>query len=298
MARTNPVRPAWRQDDAREGSYRSVFCYDPSRFKHPSDGWVAMFKDEFAMTDADFAAPAEPGRRAGHPRRPTRPRSAPSRGHGRDRRRGQRRRRRPQPGPLRPRQDRRRGPGAASRPRRSGPRPGRPPAAQGGRRRDRRLLLRPQDPDRPVRRRVRHRPRHPRRRRRHRAGAEDAHEPGALGQRAQHDGGGPARPDRLRLRGGAARRTAGVRHHACLHLRPLPPVLRDRVGGRLDQRARVGAGLDVLRRRLRPRGQPGVRHPGRRHQEPWTSRRPRPGRRSTTSSRAARALSAYSSRRR
>ena len=61
MAPETQFQPAWREDPAREGSYRSVFLFDPARFKHPSEGWVRMFADEFGMTGADFATPLHPG---------------------------------------------------------------------------------------------------------------------------------------------------------------------------------------------------------------------------------------------
>lgn len=61
MAHAAPHGPAWREHAATDGSYRSVFSYDPARFKHPSAGWVEMFKAEFGMTDADFAEPRHQG---------------------------------------------------------------------------------------------------------------------------------------------------------------------------------------------------------------------------------------------
>jgi alkyldihydroxyacetonephosphate synthase len=61
MAGKKAFQPNWREHPAREGSYRSVFAFDPARFKHPSAGWVQMFLDEFGMTEADFAAPKNSG---------------------------------------------------------------------------------------------------------------------------------------------------------------------------------------------------------------------------------------------
>ncbi len=46
--------PDWREDVPTEGTYRSIFKYDPSKFKHPSQAWFEMFKQEFGMTDDDF----------------------------------------------------------------------------------------------------------------------------------------------------------------------------------------------------------------------------------------------------
>ena len=53
--------PAWRETLAGKGTYRDVFSFDPARIKHPSAGWVAMFQDEFGMTDADFRRPVSQG---------------------------------------------------------------------------------------------------------------------------------------------------------------------------------------------------------------------------------------------
>ncbi|HQR79267.1 MAG TPA: FAD-binding protein, partial [Actinomycetota bacterium] len=55
------VQPAWRETKAREGSYRAAFRFEPPGIKHPSAGWVQMFKDEFGMTDTDFVAPRTQG---------------------------------------------------------------------------------------------------------------------------------------------------------------------------------------------------------------------------------------------
>ena len=61
MARKEPRTPHCREANARTGSYRAAFSLDPTRFKHPSAGWVKMFKDEFGMTDADFVRPVSQG---------------------------------------------------------------------------------------------------------------------------------------------------------------------------------------------------------------------------------------------
>ncbi|MCU0577092.1 MAG: hypothetical protein MUD15_09750, partial [Desulfobacterota bacterium] len=48
-------RPDWTETPPLPGSFRSIFKYgDPGRFKHPSDAWVRMMKQEFRMSDADF----------------------------------------------------------------------------------------------------------------------------------------------------------------------------------------------------------------------------------------------------
>ena len=61
MASKKEVQPSWREQLARAGSYRDVFSFDPARIKHPSAGWVAMFRDEFGMTDSDFRTPVSQG---------------------------------------------------------------------------------------------------------------------------------------------------------------------------------------------------------------------------------------------
>ncbi|MEI2717413.1 MAG: hypothetical protein V9E98_10520 [Candidatus Nanopelagicales bacterium] len=63
MATKKPSPAAWRERLARAGTYREAFSFDPARIKHPSAGWVAMFKDEFGMTDADFRVAGVTGRR-------------------------------------------------------------------------------------------------------------------------------------------------------------------------------------------------------------------------------------------
>ena len=54
MKLSKKFQPDWREDVPAEGSYRSIFKYDPNKFKHPSPAWVEMFKQEFGMTDDDF----------------------------------------------------------------------------------------------------------------------------------------------------------------------------------------------------------------------------------------------------
>jgi len=54
MKRFRKFQPDWREDVPAEGTYRSIFKYDPHKFKHPSQAWFEMFKKEFGMTDDDF----------------------------------------------------------------------------------------------------------------------------------------------------------------------------------------------------------------------------------------------------
>ena len=61
MAGKGSFRPAWREDVAKPGTYRTIFKYSADRFTHPPDAWVEMFKAEFGMTDADFVTPLAGG---------------------------------------------------------------------------------------------------------------------------------------------------------------------------------------------------------------------------------------------
>jgi len=54
MSKSTSFLPAWRDDVPAAGTYRSIFKYDPHKFKHPSRAWFEMFKSEFGMTDDDF----------------------------------------------------------------------------------------------------------------------------------------------------------------------------------------------------------------------------------------------------
>ena len=54
MKLSKKFQPDWREDVPAEGSYRSIFKYDPTKFKHPNAAWYEMFKKEFGMSDEDF----------------------------------------------------------------------------------------------------------------------------------------------------------------------------------------------------------------------------------------------------
>lgn len=55
--KSNPYRPEWTEKAPPAGTYRSIFKYgDPHRFKHPSDAWFNMIKQEFGLSDSDFAS--------------------------------------------------------------------------------------------------------------------------------------------------------------------------------------------------------------------------------------------------
>ena len=48
-------RPDWTEQAPTPGTFRSIAKYgDPHHFKHPSDAWVKMMKQELHMSDADF----------------------------------------------------------------------------------------------------------------------------------------------------------------------------------------------------------------------------------------------------
>lgn len=54
MADDPSPRPAWRDTPPAPGTYREILMFDPQGRRHPSDGWVRMFKEEFAISDEDF----------------------------------------------------------------------------------------------------------------------------------------------------------------------------------------------------------------------------------------------------
>ena len=215
------THPHWREANARTGSYRAAFSLDPTRFKHPSAGWVKMFRTSSALTDADFVRPVSQGDEPVHLEAPAiapEHRAAIEAIVGAqnvsddDFSRVK----------VRPRQDPRRESGSAGRQGDSCPGPGGAPARQAGRRRTRRLLRRAQDSGGSVRRGFGCRDGYPRRQGRRDVGHGHAHEQAAGHQRAQHDGGGATRTHRLGLRSAAQRRPEAVRHEPCVHLRVLP----------------------------------------------------------------------------
>jgi alkyldihydroxyacetonephosphate synthase len=72
MDRRKKFRPAWSEEPPPPGSYRSIFKYgDPAGFKHPSDKWYAMLKEEFGMGDRDFRNKQAEGRSAVDLQRPS-----------------------------------------------------------------------------------------------------------------------------------------------------------------------------------------------------------------------------------
>lgn len=54
--------PDWTEKSPAEGTYRSIFKYgDPQHFKHPSDAWYRMMKQDFHLNDKDFVAKGREG---------------------------------------------------------------------------------------------------------------------------------------------------------------------------------------------------------------------------------------------
>jgi len=55
MAKSGGFIPDWTEQAPPAGSYRSIFKWGaPNGFKHPSDAWYRMMKEEFGMTNDDF----------------------------------------------------------------------------------------------------------------------------------------------------------------------------------------------------------------------------------------------------
>ncbi len=55
-------RPDWTEKAPPAGTYRSIFKYgDPQHFKHPSDAWYKMIKEDFNLSDKDFMSKSKEG---------------------------------------------------------------------------------------------------------------------------------------------------------------------------------------------------------------------------------------------
>jgi alkyldihydroxyacetonephosphate synthase len=62
MSESNQFRPDWTENAPAPETFRSIAKYgDPHHFKHPSDAWVKMMKEEFRMSDADFSQKQDEG---------------------------------------------------------------------------------------------------------------------------------------------------------------------------------------------------------------------------------------------
>jgi alkyldihydroxyacetonephosphate synthase len=62
MSKSKQFRPDWTEKAPSPGTFRSIAKYgDPHHFKHPSNAWVRMMKEEFRMSDADFSKKQDEG---------------------------------------------------------------------------------------------------------------------------------------------------------------------------------------------------------------------------------------------
>ncbi len=62
LMKSNHYRPEWTEKAPPAGTYRSIFKYgDPHSFKHPSDAWYNMIKQEFHLSDRNFSAKGREG---------------------------------------------------------------------------------------------------------------------------------------------------------------------------------------------------------------------------------------------
>jgi alkyldihydroxyacetonephosphate synthase len=60
--KSKKFRPDWTEVPPAPGTYRSIFKYgDPRHFKHPSDAWYKMIKDDFHLGDTDFTSKYKEG---------------------------------------------------------------------------------------------------------------------------------------------------------------------------------------------------------------------------------------------
>ena len=56
MAKSRRFIPDWTENAPEPGTLRSIDKYgNPHHFKHPSNAWVKMMKEEFRTSDADFS---------------------------------------------------------------------------------------------------------------------------------------------------------------------------------------------------------------------------------------------------
>lgn len=60
--KSTKFRPDWTEKPPVPGTYRSIFKYgNPQQFKHPSDAWYKMIKQDFHLSDADFTNKVKEG---------------------------------------------------------------------------------------------------------------------------------------------------------------------------------------------------------------------------------------------
>jgi len=62
LMKSTKFRPDWTEKPPVPGTYRSIFKYgNPQQFKHPSDAWYKMIKQDFNLSDADFTSKVKEG---------------------------------------------------------------------------------------------------------------------------------------------------------------------------------------------------------------------------------------------
>jgi alkyldihydroxyacetonephosphate synthase len=62
LMKSTKFRPDWTEKPPVPGTYRSIFKYgNPQHFKHPSDAWYRMMKQDFQLSDADFTGKVKEG---------------------------------------------------------------------------------------------------------------------------------------------------------------------------------------------------------------------------------------------
>ena len=60
--KTKKFQPDWTEKAPAAGTYRSIFKYgDPRHFKHPSEAWYKMIKQDFHLNDSDFRSRSQEG---------------------------------------------------------------------------------------------------------------------------------------------------------------------------------------------------------------------------------------------
>lgn len=60
--KSKKFRPDWTEKPPVPGTYRSIFKYgNPQQFKHPSDAWYKMIKQDFHLSDNDFTRKIKEG---------------------------------------------------------------------------------------------------------------------------------------------------------------------------------------------------------------------------------------------